>query len=116
METLQIGNITVMWLNGGDTFMDGGAMFGVVPKPLWTRKYPVNDKNQIELRCDPMLLQVNGKNVLIEAGIGNGKLTDKQKRNYGVSEEIEARRSKLEEDLMKLDLTPADIDQILTLY
>ncbi|KRG16064.1 YtnP family quorum-quenching lactonase [Lederbergia galactosidilytica] len=108
METLQIGNITVMWLNGGDTFMDGGAMFGVVPKPLWTRKYPVNDKNQIELRCDPMLLQVNGKNVLIEAGIGNGKLTDKQKRNYGVSEE-----SKLEEDLMKLDLTPADIDLVL---
>lgn len=88
--------------------MDGGAMFGVVPKPLWTRKYPVNEKNQIELRCDPMFLQVNGKNILIEAGIGNGKLTDKQKRNYGVSEE-----SQIEADLEKLGLTAADIDIVL---
>lgn len=108
MEKLQIGKITLRWLNGGDTYMDGGAMFGVVPKPLWTRKYPVNEKNQIELRCDPMFLQVNGKNILIEAGIGNGKLTDKQKRNYGVSEE-----SQIEADLEKLGLTAADIDIVL---
>ncbi|GIN73069.1 putative quorum-quenching lactonase YtnP [Bacillus sp. J14TS2] len=108
MERLQIGDITLRWLNGGDTFMDGGAMFGVVPKPLWTRKYPVNEKNQIELRCDPIFLQVNGKNILIEAGIGNGKLTDKQKRNYGVSEE-----SKIEAELEKLALTAAGIDLVL---
>ena len=43
METLQLGSITLYWLNGGHTYMDGGAMFGVVPKPLWTKKYPSND-------------------------------------------------------------------------
>ncbi len=63
-------------------------MFGVVPKPLWEKKYPPNDKNQIELRTDPMYLQVNGKHILIDTGIGNEKLTAKQKRNYGVTRSL----------------------------
>ncbi len=108
MENLQFGKFTLTWLNGGDTHMDGGAMFGVVPKPLWSKKYPVNEKNQIELRSDPILVQAEGKNYLIDSGIGKGKLTEKQLRNYGVSEE-----SKLEEDLEKLGLTTDDIDGVL---
>lgn len=107
METLKIGEITLTWLNGGVTHMDGGAMFGVVPKPLWSRKYPVNEKNQIELRTDPIYLNVNGKHVLIESGIGNGKLTDKQKRNFGVTEE-----SSINTSLARLGLKPTDIDII----
>ena len=47
METLNIGSISLTWLDGGVTHMDGGAMFGVVPKPLWSRKYPVNDKTRL---------------------------------------------------------------------
>ena len=43
MDTLQFHNMTLTWLKGGTTFMDGGAMFGVVPKPLWEKKYPVNE-------------------------------------------------------------------------
>ncbi len=108
MENLQIGEIKLTWLNGGRTSLDGGAMFGVVPKPLWSRKYPSNDNNQIELRNDPILIQANGLNMLIDSGIGSGKFTDKQKRNYGVTEE-----SKLVEDLAKLNLSPNDIDYIL---
>lgn len=82
MEQLQIGKIKLTWLNGGVTHLDGGAMFGVVPKPLWTRKYAVNDKNQIECRTDPILVEVDDKKFLIETGIGNGKLTDKQKKKF----------------------------------
>ncbi len=37
METMKIGNMTLTWLDGGVTHMDGGAMFGVVPKPLWSK-------------------------------------------------------------------------------
>ncbi|WP_062109687.1 YtnP family quorum-quenching lactonase [Bacillus niameyensis] len=107
MERLELGKLTLRWLNGGDNFLDGGAMFGVVPKPLWSRKYPVNEKNQIELRCDPIFLQVNGKNVLIDTGIGNGKLTEKQLRNFGVTEQ-----SCVESDLAKIGLTPNDIDVV----
>ncbi len=108
MEQLQIGKATLTWLNGGVNFLDGGAMFGVVPKALWSRKYPVNEKNQIELRTDPILLQLDGKNFLIDTGMGNGKLTDKQMRNYGVLEE-----SSIETSLAELDLTTKDIDCIL---
>ncbi|MFK2824707.1 MBL fold metallo-hydrolase [Bacillus sp. B190/17] len=108
METLKVGSLTLTWLNGGVTNMDGGAMFGVVPKPLWSRKYAHNDKNQIELRTDPIFFQLEGKNILIESGIGNGRLTDKQRRNYGVEEE-----SKVEACLQQMGLTPEDIDLVL---
>jgi glyoxylase-like metal-dependent hydrolase (beta-lactamase superfamily II) len=108
MESLKVGELTIHWLNGGVTHMDGGAMFGVVPKPLWSKKYAVNELNQIELRTDPLFFQYQGKNVLIESGIGKGKLNEKQKRNYGVHEE-----SSLEASLNKLGKNPADIDIIL---
>lgn len=108
METLQLKNIKLTWLRGGVTNLDGGAMFGVVPKALWSKKYPCNEKNQIELRTDPILIQVEGKNILVESGLGYGKLTEKQKRNFGALEE-----SQVEQDLEILGLTPLKIDYIL---
>src|SRR5690625_2368640 len=109
MEQLQVGRATLTWLSGGVNHLDGGAMFGVVPKALWSRRYP-NDKqtNLIELRTDPILLQVDGKVFLIDTGIGNDKFTDKQKRNFGVLEE-----SFIKKSLAKLQLTIDDIDAIL---
>jgi glyoxylase-like metal-dependent hydrolase (beta-lactamase superfamily II) len=108
MESMQIGRAKLTWLNGGVTHMDGGAMFGVVPKPLWSKKYPVNDKNQIELRTDPILLEIDGKRMVVDSGMGNHKLTDKQRRNFGVKEE-----SSIEESLKELGLTRGDIDFVL---
>lgn len=108
MERLQVGKIKLTWLTGGVIHLDGGAMFGVVPKPLWSRKYAVNEKNQIELRTDPILIETDNKRLLIESGIGNGKLTDKQKRNFGVTEE-----SSVETSLAKLGYQMSDIDAIL---
>lgn len=108
METLEIGRAKLTWLNGGVNFLDGGAMFGVVPKALWSKKYPHNDKNQIELRTDPILLQLDGKNFIIDSGMGNEKLTNKQLRNFGVREE-----STIEQSLSELELTVNDIDAML---
>ncbi len=108
MEQLKVGEVTLTWLNGGVTHMDGGAMFGVVPKPLWSKKYPHNELNQIELRTDPILVQVSGENILIESGIGNRRFSDKQKRNFGITEE-----ASIHESLAKLDLTTKDIDKVL---
>lgn len=107
MDTLKFHDMTLTWLDGGVTSLDGGAMFGVVPKPLWTRKYPVNEKNQIECSCEPILIQFDGKNYLIDTGVGN-KLNEKQLRNFGVTEE-----SKVIENLQQLGLTVNDIDAIL---
>lgn len=108
MEQLKVGDLTLTWLKGGVTHMDGGAMFGVVPKSLWEKKYPHNENNQIELRTDPILIQVDGKNILIETGIGNNKFSDKQKRNYGILEE-----SLVDKCLKELGLQTKDIDYIL---
>ncbi|QSS99284.1 MBL fold metallo-hydrolase [Pontibacillus sp. ALD_SL1] len=108
METLHVGRAKLTWLNGGVTHLDGGAMFGVVPKPLWSRKYPHNEKNQIELRTDPILLEVDGKKYLIDAGIGKGKMTEKQLRNFGVDEE-----SSVEDSLKELGYHTSEIDGIL---
>ncbi|EAR64693.1 hypothetical protein B14911_23945, partial [Bacillus sp. NRRL B-14911] len=108
METLKLKTVKLTWLNGGVTHLDGGAMFGVVPKALWEKKYPCNENNQIELRTDPILVEANGKKMLIETGIGSGKLNEKQKRNYGVTEE-----SSLEKSLGELSLSPEDIDYVL---
>jgi glyoxylase-like metal-dependent hydrolase (beta-lactamase superfamily II) len=109
MEQWKISDdVTLTCLNGGDTHMDGGAMFGVVPKALWSKKYPVNDRNQIELRSDPILIQADGKNLLLEAGMGNDKLSEKAKKNYGMTEE-----SAIDTNLKELGLTREDIDEVL---
>ncbi|MGF9819406.1 YtnP family quorum-quenching lactonase [Brevibacillus agri] len=104
----QVGELRLAWLKGGLTQLDGGAMFGVVPKPLWSKRYPPNDLNQIPLRADPILVQAFGKRILIESGIGKDRLTEKQKRNFGLVEE-----SQVQEGLAAKGLTPADIDIVI---
>jgi glyoxylase-like metal-dependent hydrolase (beta-lactamase superfamily II) len=108
METLHIGRVKLTWVSGGVTNLDGGAMFGVVPKALWSKRYPPNDKNLIELPTDPILIQMESINILVEAGLGKGKLSEKQLRNFGVTQE-----SDVEGSLQQLGLTPEDIDYVL---
>ncbi len=67
MEKIEREGLQITWLRGGVTHLDGGAMFGVVPKPLWSRKYPHNENNQIELRTDPFLIEKDLPFVMISA-------------------------------------------------
>ena len=108
LDTYTFHDMTLTWLDGGVNFLDGGTMFGVVPKALWSRKYEVDDDNLIELRTDPIFISYAGKNILIDSGIGKGKLSEKLKRNLGVRAE-----TKVEESLAELGLTPDDIDIVL---
>ena len=108
LDTYTFHNMKLAWLDGGVNFLDGGTMFGVVPKALWSRKYAVDEDNLIELRTDPIYISYKGKNILIDSGIGKGKLSDKQKRNLGVRAE-----TKVEESLSELGLAPANIDIVL---
>ncbi|CAD7359454.1 MBL fold metallo-hydrolase [Mammaliicoccus fleurettii] len=105
---MDIGKFKVDALDGGFTQMDGGAIFGVVPKPLWEKQYAVNDKNQVPLVTHPILIRTGDCNILIDAGIGNHKLTEKQLRNYGVINE-----SRIKEGLARFSLTPEEIDLVL---
>ncbi|MET3287991.1 UNVERIFIED_CONTAM: glyoxylase-like metal-dependent hydrolase (beta-lactamase superfamily II) [Brevibacillus sp. OAP136] len=108
MNRLQVGEFQLTWLDGGVSQLDGGAMFGVVPKPLWSKRYPNNDLNQIPLRADPILVEAAGKRMLIESGLGRDRLTEKQMRNFGV-----VQQSNVSESLAALGLTTDDIDIVL---
>lgn len=71
-------------------------------------KIPSKRKNQLANVTDPMFFRYEGKNYLIDSGLGNNRLTEKQKRNYGVTEE-----SFVLEDLARLGVSPEEIDYVL---
>ncbi|HJF32308.1 MAG TPA: MBL fold metallo-hydrolase [Sporosarcina psychrophila] len=108
MDTYTFHNMTLTWLDGSGNYLDGGTMFGVVPKALWSRRYEADEQNRIKMRNDPILIRYEGKNILIDTGHGKGKLSEKMKKNLGITEE-----AKVEENLVELGLSPGDIDTIL---
>ncbi|UMZ74947.1 MBL fold metallo-hydrolase [Natranaerofaba carboxydovora] len=107
MEELHVGNIRFYWLKEGLTRIDGGAMFGVVPKAIWSSRYPFDGKNRIPLRCDPILVQNRGKNILIEAGVGTGNFNEKQQKIFGLIED-----DRIDNSLYALGLDREDIDMV----
>jgi glyoxylase-like metal-dependent hydrolase (beta-lactamase superfamily II) len=103
----KIGDFELTWLNGGRFELDGGAMFGVVPKVLWQKKYPADSENYISLNAWPILVRTPSSLVLIETGLGN-KLTDKQKKIYRVREEWS-----ILSDLDRMGINRKDIDRVI---
>lgn len=85
-SSLKIGDIELFWLKGGDFKLDGGTMFGAVPKVLWQKKYPVDADNNIALCNDPLLIKTPQTIILVDTGLGN-KLSEKQKNTFQVSGE-----------------------------
>jgi hypothetical protein len=56
-ESLHIGDIELSWLQGGFFHLDGGTMFGPVPKILWQKQYAVDNENFIPMCNDPILVR-----------------------------------------------------------
>src|SRR2546430_10364213 len=63
--------------------LDGGAMFGVVPKVLWEKQKPADELNRVAMDMNCLLIRDAGRVVLVETGAGP-KLNEKQKRNFGI--------------------------------
>tara|TARA_X000000950_G_C13834162_1_gene627452 strand:+ start:719 stop:1576 length:858 start_codon:yes stop_codon:yes gene_type:complete len=70
-------------LEAGNFKLDGGAMFGVVPKTLWERTNPSDDKNRIEMASRCLLVEEGKRLILIDTGMGN-KQGDSFFRHYGL--------------------------------
>ena len=66
--------------------LDGGAMFGVVPRVIWERVCPPDDKNRIAMNMNCVFIETAKEKILIETGIGE-KWTDKQTAMYGIERE-----------------------------
>jgi glyoxylase-like metal-dependent hydrolase (beta-lactamase superfamily II) len=79
MPRLEIGPWTVHTLETGHLWLDGGSMFGSVPKPLWSREHPADERNRIRLAMRCLLLDDGTHRVLVDVGIGDkfpAKLVD----------------------------------------
>jgi glyoxylase-like metal-dependent hydrolase (beta-lactamase superfamily II) len=76
-----LGDFDLTILTDGTYLLDGGAMFGVVPKPLWEKRIPANERNQIPLGTNTVVVRTGKHTVVIETGIGN-KLSEKQRSIY----------------------------------
>ena len=68
---MHLGEIEVRQIYGGIFYLDGGSMFGVVPKTLWEKKMPADQRNRIPLAANSLLVRANGKNILVETGNGS---------------------------------------------
>ena len=90
--------------------LDGGAMFGVVPKPIWQKTNPADSQNRIEMAMRCLLIEDESRLILIDNGLGH-KYTEKFKGLYEVNHE----HSSLQKSLDALGFSPDDItDVILT--
>ncbi|MFC3835089.1 MULTISPECIES: MBL fold metallo-hydrolase [Deinococcus] len=69
VQERRIGEFRVTSLTDGQFRLDGGAMFGTVPKVLWSRVTDSDDLNRIPLRVNPLLIQRGGENILVETGL-----------------------------------------------
>ena len=63
--------------------LDGGAMFGVVPRNLWSRTCPPDDQNRIRMNMNCLFIEGKGERILIDSGIGD-KWSDKHRMMYGI--------------------------------
>ncbi len=93
---------------GNSQRLDGGAMFGNAPKPLWERWIRPDERNRIPLACRAMLVEEPGRRILVEAGIG-AFFDPASRERYGVVEEQHV----LLENLRALGLAPDDIDVVV---
>jgi len=95
-------------LEGNRQRLDGGAMYGNAPRPVWERWSPPDERHRIELACRCLLVRAEGRLVLFEAGIGAFFAPELRDR-YGVTEA----GHRLLDELATLGLSDADIDVVV---
>jgi len=104
---MKLGDFEVYPLLENVFHLDGGTMFGVVPKILWSRLVPADENNLITMHLNLLLVKTGDANVLIDTGLGDS-LNDKMRKIYG-----QRGSSNLESELAKHGLKPDDIGDVV---
>lgn len=104
---MQIGKYKLSFIESGNFRLDGGAMFGIIPKPLWQKTNPPDDVNRIKLSTRHLILQSESKKIIIDTGMGE-KWDDKMKNIYAIDE-----NTSMNYALRKIGLEPDDITDVL---
>lgn len=105
---MQAGDYQVEFLSDGDFALDGGAMFGVVPYPLWSKLTPPDEKFRIRMTARCLLLRGHGKTIVVDAGNGD-KMSPKLRDIY----QIEPRDGRLVQSLKSHGVSPEEVTDVL---
>ncbi|MBC7790541.1 MAG: MBL fold metallo-hydrolase [Anaerolineae bacterium] len=115
LRTLRHGAWTIHFIQAGGVQLDGGAMFGVVPKPMWEKRIPADERNRIPLGMRCLLVEHDAGPVLIDTGAGN-KETDKFYDVYGIENRGVNGRTFLEDGIAKAGFAPEDIAYVINTH
>jgi glyoxylase-like metal-dependent hydrolase (beta-lactamase superfamily II) len=104
---LRLGDFRLDVVSDGTFRLDGGAMFGVVPRVLWERVYPPDERNRIRLGLNCLLVRTGRETVLVDTGIGD-KWSERERDMYGVAHE-----STVPASLAELGLGVEEVDVVV---
>lgn len=107
---MRLGEFEIHLLVAGGWHPDGGTMFGVIPKVLWERQKPANDRNQVTAACVGAIIRHRGKVIVCETGIGT-KLDEKRAQREGTWEP-----DGLLSSMRKLSIRPDEVDIVLSTH
>jgi glyoxylase-like metal-dependent hydrolase (beta-lactamase superfamily II) len=115
-QALSIGDFRCHLLEGGEQWLDGGAMFGVVPKPLWSRRIAPDERNRIPLGMRCLLIEHPDGLVLIDTALG-----DKEEARfleiYGVKNEgLDPGPTRIEDGLKQAGFAPDDVRWVINTH
>lgn len=114
--SLKIGNYQLYSIPTGEFALDGGAMFGTVPKVLWEKSNPADNQNRIPMEARAMLLKSADRNILIDCGNGTDfvpKYGEKLGSKFAEIYQIQKDGNSLLKSLEKQNLHPEDIDAVI---
>ncbi|MEO7521738.1 MAG: MBL fold metallo-hydrolase [Gemmatimonas sp.] len=119
LDTRTIGRWRVHAIQGSGQQLDGGAMFGVVPKPLWERRLPADARNRIPMGMRCLLVEHESELVLLDTGVGN-KESQKFHDIYGIENQAPDAplpgRTALEAGLMAAGFTTDDVTLVINTH
>src|SRR4051812_5763899 len=112
VETRQLGRFRMHAIQAGGQSLDGGAMFGIVPKPLWEKRIAADARNRIQLGMRCLLIEHDIGLILIDTGAGN-KENEKFHDIYGIENRGEHGMTRLEDGLAALGRSPSDVALVI---
>jgi glyoxylase-like metal-dependent hydrolase (beta-lactamase superfamily II) len=107
---MKLGVFELFVVSGGYFWLDGGSMYGVVPKVLWDKLTPADKDNRIRLSLNCLLIKAQDKTVLVDTGIG-----EKFSRRFREIYKIEGDK-KLNSSLAALNVQPSDVDFVINTH
>lgn len=107
---ISIGDFRCMLLDGGTFRVDGGAMFGVVPRVLWEKKARPDAENRVTLSMNPLLILAPGRKILVDPGIG-----EREAGKFGEHYAIE-HAGNLDRELARSGVMPEEIDIVINTH